>query len=89
MGGRTVKRGFTSVHHLDPAAAAPLLSEVMPIGGGDLPTEVIAWRDRATKRWTRFRADYPNGFRLSFNLSARGVPSRVTARIKLCSGGRA
>lgn len=76
-------RAKTSVHRLPPERLAPLLRKVMPIGGEDLPLEVVGWRNNATGRWVRFRADYPNGFRLSFSLSRNNVATRISACVRL------
>lgn len=72
-------------YELDAARAAPLLEHIMPIGGGEMPVEVLGWRASPKGRLHKVRADYPNGFRLRFSISKAGVPTRVHAQIKLKS----
>lgn len=73
----TVRRRFTE-HQLEPARAQPLLHDIMPIGDGALPTEVLGWRE-ANGVLRRVRAVYPNGWTLQFSISARGTIGRVKA----------
>lgn len=64
------QQSSTKRHVLDPAQFEPLLREIMPVGGGELPSQVIGWT--RAKIWTRLRADYPNGFRLEVYFDKRG-----------------
>lgn len=73
----TVRRHLTE-YALDAEAARTFLHEIMPIGAGELPTEVRGWRE-ASGRIRRVRALYPNGWTLQFTVSVRGVIGRVRA----------
>lgn len=72
-----MRRPFTE-HKGDPEAAAAMLHKVMPIGDGAMPDSVIIWRQPDGKP-RRVRAEYPNGWRLQFSISVKGVVSRVRA----------
>ena len=60
----------TKRHALDPAELEPWLREIMPVGGGEQPTQVVGWT--RANIWTRMRADYPNGFRLEVHFDRTG-----------------
>ena len=77
----TARRRFTE-HLLDAARAQALLHDIMPIGDGEVPTEVRGWRE-ASGCLRRVRAVYPNGWTLQFTMSARGTIGRVRANCRL------
>jgi hypothetical protein len=72
---------------LAPESAANLLGQVSGIGGGEEPTNVLGCFQGGHLR--RVRADYPNGWRLQFSISPRGIISRVKGSLHLhITGGQ-
>lgn len=67
---------------LDPARIDTLLTEVLPIGGGELPISAVGWFD-AQRRPRRARADYPNGWRVEIRISAKGDLTHRSASLHL------
>ena len=78
------RRKFTP-QLLNPAAVAEKLHDVMAIGGGAVPTEVVGWFHAGNVR--RIRADYPNGWRLTFSITEKGNVTRVCASLHVVAKG--
>jgi hypothetical protein len=74
------RRRYTQCR-LDCIAVAESLHNVMPIGDGDVPVEVLAWFLGGSLR--RVRADYPNGWRLQFSINEKGFATRVCASLHI------
>ena len=73
---------------LDVAELAPLLHELMPVGGGEQPAEVLGYLD-APGRWRRMVATYPNGWKVTVRLNAKLEVTSVASSIRLVSEKRA
>ncbi|MEL7784051.1 hypothetical protein AAG607_13575 [Citromicrobium bathyomarinum] len=75
-----------SKHKLIAADAQAVLHELCPVGGGEMPVELLGWRDRRGNL-RRAQADYPNGWRLvvHFTLPKGGqqTMSSYTATLKV------
>jgi len=67
---------------LDREKLGPLLSELMPIGGGAEPLSVLGHHDRAGN-CRRITADYPNGWRLVVRLNTKLEVTSCSASICL------
>ena len=70
---------------LDPEKLAARLHDVMAIGAGTIPTEVVGWFHAGNVR--RIRADYPNGWRLSFSITEKGNATRICASLHVVAKG--
>lgn len=81
---KTRRRKYTQ-RVLDCAVMSAPLSEIMTIGEGELPIEVIGWFAGATLR--RVRADYPNGWRLQFSINDQGYATRICASLRFVVKG--
>lgn len=49
---------------LDAAAAKDMLHEILPVGDGEAPVQLLGWYGK-TGHLQRVRADYANGWRLT------------------------
>lgn len=67
---------------LDPERIAKLISEVLPVGGDELPIDAVGWFDGSGKP-RRARADYPNGWRVEIRISAKGDLTSRSASLRL------
>lgn len=65
---------------VDPAPFTEVLAEMLPIGNGEAPLEVLVWYGRVGQ-FKRLRADYPNGARLTVHFDRQGKPSSCKASI--------
>lgn len=72
---------------LDAAALAPTLHELMPIGDGELPAEVLGYCD-AGGNVRRMVAAYPNGWKVTVWLNTELEVTRVETSIKLVTKRR-
>ena len=63
---------------VDPAKFTEVLAEMLPIGDGAPPRQVLVWYGRAGQ-FSRLRADYPNGGRLTVHFDRQGRPSSCKA----------
>lgn len=82
---RRAKRhsGLTAVL-LNAERLAASLQELMPIGDGVAPVQVLARRN-AAGRFVRLDADYANGWRLTVRLNSRREVTSFSASVRLQS----
>lgn len=71
-----------AAERLDAAKLGPVLHELMPIGGGEPPLEVLGYRN-AAKQCRRMVAVYPDGWRLTVRLNAQMEVTSVSASLRL------
>ena len=69
----------TRRHELKPADMQLFLAELLPVGEGALPLQVVGWTRRGV--WTRMRADYPNGTVLTVSFDRTGAVSSAEASL--------
>jgi hypothetical protein len=83
MTRRAPRRRKYSQCAIDPAKVAESLDEIMAIGAGEMPVEVMGWYLEGSVR--RIRADYPNGWRLALSITQAGNITRVCASLHVSS----
>lgn len=69
-------------HILEPAEAASLIAQLMPLVRDETPVFVVGWRDQCG-RIRRVRADYPTGWRVRLHFDAAGSSTSRSASLNL------
>lgn len=72
---------------LDREKLAPILAELMQVGDGAEPSQVLGHHDRAG-HCRRITADYPNGWRLVVRLNVKLEVTSCSASIRLVTRPR-